>query len=167
MGSSRRCAGAASTRTRAFLDVLATDQFDAAIIVLGEAHCAGHEAWGDERVLLDAYGDVDAQVAQIVAGAGPDTTVITFSLLGMGANYDGSYLLDAVLPRLDGNPRPRAWRVRSRGIRDRRYWVVPADLAATGIRCNLVGREPDGTVQPGTDFDRVRDELRDALPRAS
>ena len=45
----------------------------------------------------------------------------------------------------------------------RRYWVVPADLAATGVRCNVVGREPYGRVAPGADFDRVCAELRDAL----
>ena len=86
-----------AARTSAFLGVIAVAEFDAAIIVIGEAHCAGHEAWGDERVLLDAYHDVDTQVARIVADAGPDATVIVFSLLGMGPTYDGMYLLDAVL----------------------------------------------------------------------
>jgi predicted AlkP superfamily phosphohydrolase/phosphomutase len=152
-----------AARTRTFLDVLATDEFDAAIVVLGESHCAGHVAWGDDRVVLDAYRDVDAQVAQIVASAGADATVIVFSLLGMGPNRDGSYLLDAVLQRLDGKVRGWARRARSPDVRHRRYWVVPADLAATGIRCNVVGREPGGRVQPGADFDRVCDELRDAL----
>jgi predicted AlkP superfamily phosphohydrolase/phosphomutase len=81
----------------------------------------------------------------------------------MGPNHDGSYLLDAVLQRLDGDARSRPRRARARALSERRYWVVPADLAATPIRCNLVGREPRGTVQPGPDFDRVCDELRDAL----
>lgn len=41
--------------------------------------------------------------------------------------------------------------------------MVPADLAATAVRLNVVGREPRGTVEPGADFDRVCAELHDAL----
>ena len=165
--------------------------------MIGEVHCAGHEAWPDHTVLLEAYRDADTQVAQIVDAVGPDTTVLAFSLLGMGTNYDGMFLLDAVVRRLDpvdgsrpiGSPgamqrtykwarrtlptwalraTPRAARrvafdARSREMSQRRYWVVPADLAATGVRCNVVGREPYGRVAPGADFDRVCAELRDAL----
>jgi predicted AlkP superfamily phosphohydrolase/phosphomutase len=41
--------------------------------------------------------------------------------------------------------------------------VVPADLAATAVRCNVVGREPRGTVEPGAELDHVCGGLRDAL----
>ncbi len=52
-------------------------------------------------MLLEAYRDADTQVAQIVDAVGPDATVLAFSLLGMGTNYDGMFLLDAVVRRLD------------------------------------------------------------------
>ena len=94
-------------RTRAFLDSLADDEFDAAIIVIGEVHCAGHEAWPDHTVLLEAYRDADTQVAEVVDAVGPDATVLAFSLLGMGTNYDGMFLLDAVVRRLDPVDRSR------------------------------------------------------------
>ena len=186
-----------AARTRAFLDVIAHDDFDVAIIVIGEAHCAGHQAWHDQDVVLDAYRDVDTQVAEIVAAVGPDAVVIVFSLLGMGPNREGMYLLDAVLRRLDPvdaarpvgessalqraywwtqakvpgwvrHVAPRAARrvvtdLRTREVSKRRFWVVPADLPATPVRCNVVGREPRGTVEPGADFDRVCAELRDEL----
>jgi predicted AlkP superfamily phosphohydrolase/phosphomutase len=186
-----------AARTRAFLDVLAHDDFDVAIVVIGEAHCAGHQAWHDPSVVLDAYRDVDIQVAEIVAAAGLDAIVVAFSLLGMGPNREGMYLLDAVLRRLDpveaSRPigdtgvmqRTHAWvranvpgwarraapgaarrvvtDLRTRDVSRRRYWVVPADLAATAVRCNVVGREPRGTVEPGADFDHVCADLREAL----
>ena len=159
-------------RTRAFLDSVADDEFDAAIIVIGEVHCAGHEAWPDHTVLLEAYRDAHAVASP---STGRDRTG---SPGGMGADHGGMHLPTRSAADRDGDARrvPRAGQrghgldggvvafdARSREMSQRRYWVVPADLAATGVRCNVVGREPYGRVAPGADFDRVCAELRDAL----
>jgi len=186
-----------AARTRAFVDVVEHADFDAAIIAIGEAHCAGHQAWHDQSVMLDAYRDADAQVGEIVTAVGPDAVVIVFSLLGMASSHDGTLLLDAILRRLDPAAatrpsgvtssvrRAHEWaranvpaRVRrsvprsarrvagellTRDLSRRTFWVVPTDLAATAVRCNVVGREPRGTVEPGAEFERVCRVVGDAL----
>jgi predicted AlkP superfamily phosphohydrolase/phosphomutase len=46
----------------------------------------------------------------------------------------------------------------------RAYCTFTSDY--TGISINQVGREPDGVVQPGHEYEQVREDLRDALLQA-
>ena len=47
--------------------------------------------------------------------------------------------------------------------RTRAFWL-PTDLEGC-IRVNLKGREPQGTVEPGAEFERVLDELTRGVQR--
>jgi predicted AlkP superfamily phosphohydrolase/phosphomutase len=42
---------------------------------------------------------------------------------------------------------------------DQPWFVVPNNTACSGIRINLIGREPQGVVAPGAEFDRVCERL--------
>jgi predicted AlkP superfamily phosphohydrolase/phosphomutase len=129
------------------------------------------------------YIALDAAVGRLLERAGAGTTVIVFSPLGMGANYTGEPLLDEILLRLDGpdaaRPRQRIarleslWRrvpfsIRQRAhhrldwarrrahyvaTRRRRCFVLPHNEISGAIRVNLVGREPDGVIHPGAEYD--------------
>jgi len=45
----------------------------------------------------------------------------------------------------------------------RRFFEVKANDATGGIRINVVGRESNGLVEPGEDYDRLCEELEEAL----
>jgi predicted AlkP superfamily phosphohydrolase/phosphomutase len=67
------------------------------------------------------YRDVDTHLGSLIDAAGPDATVVAFSLIGMGPNHSGTHLLPDVLARLDT-------------AAPRRYTVLPLDLRTSGIR---------------------------------
>ncbi|MEX0803552.1 MAG: alkaline phosphatase family protein [Candidatus Binatia bacterium] len=179
-----------------YLDQARWDLFMAAF---ADAHCAGHQFWAlhdpthprhDAAVaadlgdpLRDIYVALDAAVGRVLERAGYDTTVFVLASHGMGAHYDGTFLLDSVLQRLEGEkPRSggplierlqRSWhfvpgflRVRLAPIADRVYdrlratgrarrkaFVVPTNDNCAGIRFNVLGREPQGKIKPGAEYD--------------
>jgi predicted AlkP superfamily phosphohydrolase/phosphomutase len=111
----------------------------------------------------------------------------------MGAHYDGTFLLRDIVRRLQaqaGRRRaphaaalrwlwrklPAAARTRSRGalapvlrqvdiaeMKDRDYFAVPTNDNCGGIRINLKGREPEGRVSPGAEYDRLCGDLANDL----
>jgi predicted AlkP superfamily phosphohydrolase/phosphomutase len=143
--------------------------------------------------LRDVYQALDAAVGRLVDAAGPDATVVVFSSHGMGAHHDGTFLLEDVLRRLDGvrdarhaaalEAVRRAWRrapavlrrrlqpladrtydaARGTDRARRRFFQVPTNDNAAGIRLNLVGREPQGRVRRGAEADAVCAELEREL----
>jgi predicted AlkP superfamily phosphohydrolase/phosphomutase len=174
--------------------------------VFAETHCVGHSCWhhhdpthpdhdaasaasvGD--MVEHVYRDVDTRLAELIAAAGEDTTVVVFSLLGMGPNYSGVHLLEEVLERLDASagrtppatsrlarwlkartpnplrrfvPKKVSHVTRRATAGTRRCWVLQTDLPASAVRINLAGREPWGAVAPGPELDAFRDELRREL----
>ena len=185
--------------------------------VFSESHCAGHQFWhfhdpthprhdpalaaelGDP--LLDVYVAIDRAVGRLVSGLDDETTVIFLASHGMGPHYDASFMLDAMLQRLEnpsredphgspgwGRSLPRSlWRSlplalrqslgpdahalqqRLAGIRQatrrshRRFFAVPNNDASGAVRINVVGRERHGLVQPGLEYEKLRDDLRSAL----
>ena len=180
----------AALRADLAIDVMGRAQWDAVVVAFAETHCAGHGLWDEFERVEAVYQAVDAQLGRIIDAAGPTSTVIVFSLLGMGPHNPTDELADAVLQRLAPEPPtsssrsmraveairalvPRAVRVRvpvrvrqvssaarAREFGRRRFWRVPTDLPHTPIRFNVVGREPYGKVAPGSDFDATCDELR-------
>ncbi len=66
---------------------------------------------------------------------------------------------------LDRPGRPGHFTLPEIGVdtRSSRCFVVPNGLAVSGIRLNLAGREPHGTVRPGPEAAALCDELEDAL----
>lgn len=221
----------AAARARLTRHLLGGGEWDFAIQVFSETHCAGHQLWhfhdpahpafdasvtataGD--LVRETYAAVDAAVGEVLAGVGPDTTVVLFSLHGMSYNCGASALLADILVRLgvmkrasspapDGSgaaapPAPRKargwkalltsvyrripegirlplWEWRQRfnqksglgtlmdldpaGSRCFMVWTGPL---FAGIRLNLRGREPEGTLEPGDETERFIAGLRDDL----
>ncbi len=180
----------AALRTDFAIDVMGRAHWDALVLTFAETHCAGHGLWDDFERVGAVYRAVDTQLGRIIGAAGPSSTVIVFSLLGMGPNNPTDELADAVLHRLAsetpeslsrsrrvlesvGARVPRGIRVRlparirsmssdarAREFGSQLFWRVPTDLPHTPIRLNVAGREPYGKIAPGSDFDATCDELR-------
>jgi predicted AlkP superfamily phosphohydrolase/phosphomutase len=112
---------------------LSRDRWDVFAVAFGDSHCAGHQFWflhdpahpkhdphlaaeiGDP--LRDVYAAIDAGIGRILEAAGPGTRVIVLASHGMGPHYDGTFLLDEVLRRLEAGPRAGA---SSGGLREPR-----------------------------------------------
>lgn len=181
--------------------VLADGPWDLVMAVFADSHCAGHQFWhvhdprhpkhdaavarvlGDP--LKDVYRALDNAIGELVAKADANTGLIVFSSHGMGAHYDGTFLLRDIVRRLQaqaGRRRgphvaalrrfwrrlPTSMRRRSVGalsplkrnvdvaeMKDRDYFALPTNDNCGGIRVNLKGREPRGRVSPGREFDRL------------
>jgi len=137
----------------------------------------------------DVYIALDSAVGRLLEYAGADTTVMIQCTHGMSAHFDATYLLDEVLRRLEGRPAPAArvlldrarklWKklpVRvtesvgglARAVNRlpdaddrsaRACFAVPTNANSAGVRLNLAGREPNGTLQPGAEADAFVDRL--------
>jgi predicted AlkP superfamily phosphohydrolase/phosphomutase len=198
-----------ATKRRLVADVLEREQWDCVVAVFSESHCVGHQCWhvhdpshqrhdpdvrrrvGDP--IRDVYVALDAAIGQLLDHADPATEVFILGSHGMRPHYDATFLLDAMLRRIESpgarleRPRAapiaaRAWRWMPRGVRwllsplrgpvkarlqaqearlggddvaSRRYFAVPNNDACGGVRVNLAGREPNGTVRSGADFDAM------------
>ena len=188
--------------------------WDFAIVAFSATHRGGHKLWNDAGVdgdvpahlraefddaLRQVYVAADAAVARLVAEAGPGTTVMVFSVHGMGENVCRTEILTELLARvLAGGPPPAAkkggiakrlrelvpnrWRheVKRRlplALQDRltsfwrlgradwsrtRAFPVVADLQGY-VRINLRGREAEGIVAPGAEYDALCDEIAEGL----
>jgi predicted AlkP superfamily phosphohydrolase/phosphomutase len=106
----------AKTRGQLTQHLLETQEWDFAIQVFSETHCAGHQLWhfhdtqhpafdatsfqdsGD--LLRDVYMAVDTAVGNILKGLDPGTSVILLTLHGMSHVCGGSLLLPGILERL-------------------------------------------------------------------
>ncbi len=176
-----------------------------------ETHCAGHQFWHvhdpghpkhDPRVakalgdpLLDVYRAIDSAIGELIAMLGKETPVLVHATHGIGPHYDGTYLLDDVLRRLEGGKPPPAsflrrgsmwlrrtfpWRrllpaaLRDRGRaaavrlehnarttdrRRRAFFQITTNNNCAGVRINLRGRDPDGKVAPGAEYEAQCDAL--------
>lgn len=133
--------------------------------------------------VLEVYREIDAGVGRIVAAAGQGATVMLFAGPGMGPNFSGNYLVDEILHRLEHGPvrvaagglelLRRGWRKLPLKLRKkfrhagsgagdaliaqlrsrRKCFTVPHNDLAAAIRVNVVGREPNGLVRPGAEYD--------------
>ena len=139
--------------------------------------------------IKDVYVALDAALAALLARAG-EATVVVFTGPGMGPHYTANDTLDTILCHLEGRrPVPRAaarktlksvcqralpGTVRKRigtlfhtvtrnGKEYRKCFAVRHNLDSGAIRINLVGREPNGQVRPGTDYDTFCDQLTQDL----
>ena len=186
-------------------------RWDLLVGIFSECHCAGHHFWHLHDVahpkhdpqlvaalgnpLRDVYRAVDAALGRLIAMVGSDVHVLVYSSHGMGPHYDGTFLLDEVLRRLDGvAPPPSRWlrdwsvwlrhalpwrhllptRMRLSGrklareleestlVRDRRrrtYFQIATSSVFGGIRINLRGREPEGKIAPGAEYEALCNAL--------
>jgi len=170
-------------RTDLALEWLRQERWDFFLAVFAESHCIGHHFWHlhdpthpfHDRDAARALGNpvravhrsLDAALGRLLAACAPDTTVIVFSLMGMGSHFMGTArLVDEVLRRLDerwGGGGMREWPRRLLGwlgarpspaagadpdVGGRNAFAVHTNSVASAIRVNLVGREPRGRIRP-------------------
>ncbi len=180
----------------AFACELLEENWDLFLIVFKEAHCIGHQAWhlldpaggthslgSSANSVQRIYQALDRAIGEIARRAGPETTLIVFSNLGMAANYTGEHLLDEVLRRLEskiatpwqrtrlaGRRAPRKLRALIRGGAEsnltpanRLAFQVAHNEISGAIRINLFGREPAGIVLPGEEYERICSLLTEEL----
>jgi predicted AlkP superfamily phosphohydrolase/phosphomutase len=105
-----------SARERLTASLLQAQDWDFAIQVFSETHCAGHQLWHfhDPRhpafeaaatqamgdLLREVYRAVDASIGGIVSVVGDETAVVVLALHGMSHTCGGSLLLPEILERL-------------------------------------------------------------------
>jgi predicted AlkP superfamily phosphohydrolase/phosphomutase len=138
--------------------------------------------------LLQVYKAIDEALGRVLEAAPPQADLLIVLSHGMRAHYDGTHLLAEVLARLDRpslarriiHPAlgplaalaravalPDTLRRRAgsamrgegpRALARRRFFAEPNNTVYGGIRLNLIGREPSGTVAP-EDADRLCAEI--------
>jgi predicted AlkP superfamily phosphohydrolase/phosphomutase len=101
--------------TEASCELMESTGWDLFMVGLGAAHRGGHKLWdlsgvrgnvtaAEEeefnRALLNVYMACDHAVGRMVRSAGEDTTVLVFSLHGMGPNTSCAEWLPAMLERI-------------------------------------------------------------------
>jgi predicted AlkP superfamily phosphohydrolase/phosphomutase len=103
-------------KRRMILDTLEQGEWDALLAVFSESHCVGHQCWHlhDEtharhdpaltarigNPIRDVYAAIDAAMGEILDHArGAD--VVVLGSHGMRAHYDGTFLLDEMLRRIE------------------------------------------------------------------
>jgi predicted AlkP superfamily phosphohydrolase/phosphomutase len=135
------------------------------------------------------YMAIDAALGRLLDAMDENVTVLVFSGIGMGPNYSGNFLLDqflrlrefgAIPPKrsVDGIRRayrrmaPAPLRNLLLGVaaktderliandRSRRsYFYLPHNEISGAVRINLKGREENGKIEPGLEYDRLCEEL--------
>lgn len=139
------------------------------------------------------YVALDTAIGKLLEVAGPDVKVVVFTGPGIETNDNANHLLDEILRRIEGLPpreakqktspvRALARKFLPSGLRGvltktagatgvnlsgeqskRKFYLVPNNENAGAVRINLVGREPQGQVQPGAEFDAVCESLTTEL----
>ncbi|MFB2935946.1 alkaline phosphatase family protein [Aerosakkonemataceae cyanobacterium BLCC-F154] len=103
-------------------DFLNQGEWDLFLTVFSESHCVGHQCWSlhdpthpkSDRAIADAVGDpikdvyiaLDAAVGRLLQEVGEETTVFVLASHGMGPHYDGTFMLDDILCRLENVKTP-------------------------------------------------------------
>jgi predicted AlkP superfamily phosphohydrolase/phosphomutase len=149
------------------------------------------EVLGDP--LRTCYAAADRALERMICAAGPDAAIMVLAGPGMMRLVSANTAIEEIARRLDlGEKAPRTsaeqakYAYRSfmpepfrrgmapfaRAVRRtfvdsvyarRRFFGIPHNDNSACIRINMKGREPLGVVEPGADFDRVVDELRQNL----
>ena len=151
-------------------ELLAREPWDLLVVVFKESHCAGHQCWPPGPDLREIYAALDSSIARLLQFAGPDTTVLVFSNLGMRANHTGNHLLDRILRRLERRLMSRRDHARiaadvfkhralsrlgcpaaTRRHRLRHAFALDHNEISGAVRINLAGREPEGRIKPGAE----------------
>ncbi len=97
-----------------FLDQGGWDLF---LTVFSESHCVGHQCWNlhdpthpkYNKALVDVVGNpikdvyiaIDKAIGKLLEQVDQETTVFVLASHGMGPHYDGTFLLDDILCRLE------------------------------------------------------------------
>ncbi len=137
----------------------------------------------------EIYRSLDTALGSLLERTDEETFVVFLAGPGMQGNYGANFLLDRVLRHLDAGQEEtrvatvdrlqKIWRKIPVKLRDlakpfgegfltsergrRRYFAVPHNEVSGAIRINLAGREPEGRVQPGAEYDALCDALIEDL----
>jgi predicted AlkP superfamily phosphohydrolase/phosphomutase len=227
-GFRERLLAAVTKKTQVVKWLIEREAWDLLLVVFAETHPAGHYFWhlhdpsyiahphgaaGPlQHALRDVYVALDRALGDILQSVDANTTVFLVSGDGMGPNYSGSHLLNALLRRMDllkmhgdhgsqpdsapeGSDRsrrhptevlstlrqliPAHWRVAisqallphqvkerlslrwlTAGINWQHTRAFLISNANEGyIRVNLQGREPQGVVEPGREYEGLCEEI--------
>jgi predicted AlkP superfamily phosphohydrolase/phosphomutase len=190
--------------------------WDLFLLGFAAAHRGGHQLWDLTGVagevppnqvnevkdaLKQVYIACDKAIGRLIEKAGDDTTVLVFSLHGMGPNASRSELLREMLDRILAENNPSAepapanrlskklrtllpirfrswvknrlpitlqdrltlfWRTGGIDWRSTRAFAAFCDLDGY-IRINLKGREAQGIVEPGKEYDDLCEHISNGL----
>ncbi|MEM6433612.1 MAG: alkaline phosphatase family protein [Cyanobacteria bacterium P01_D01_bin.115] len=108
------------TKTELSRHFLNQGDWDLFLTVFTESHCMGHQCWNlhdrhhpkhDAAIaavvgdpLLSVYTAIDRGIGELLAEVDDETAVFVFTSHGMGPHYDGTFLLDDILARLEQTP---------------------------------------------------------------
>lgn len=130
--------------------------WDLLFVTFGEPHGAGHYLWHlsdpeyprqpedeglvGQPMLRDVYAAVDEAIGQLIAEAGPNTSIFVTSPDGMGANYSGCQLMPSLLNRMDlfngrGIGTDTSTRQTSAGLMQALRNAIPLELRQAVTRC--------------------------------
>jgi predicted AlkP superfamily phosphohydrolase/phosphomutase len=190
------------------LELARGESWEFFLTVFAATHRSAHKLWGPEELKGDAspgeievfnqalhrvYIECDRSVGRLAEMAGGETTLMVFSLHGMGSNTSRYTILPEMLKRVlnGGDPGthsqplmqtlkrmrqavPSSWRYKIKhrlpvGIQDRlgMFWRMgDIDWSQTTafsmisdlqgfIRINLKGREMQGIVEPGAEYESL------------
>lgn len=169
----QECVVGAGTKGRLARWLRDTTKWDFYLAVFGECHRGGHIMWRDhdevhahvpKGALLEVYRAVDAAVGAVLEGVDTETTtVVVFSLHGMGHNFSQEHFVRRALDRINASYR-REVPTRDDSALPRRGLIralresIPAPLqhgiaraVPVGVRDWVVGREVIG----GLEWDRT------------
>jgi hypothetical protein len=136
--------------------------------------------------------ETDAAVGSFLDRAGPDAVALVLVLGGIGPTNTWSHMVDKIISHIeDGESHKRniygqlglVWSVQPPWLtskilplksylrefylgntrRRRRAFAMPLNEESGAIRINLRGREPNGVVEPGKEYQTLVEELRDSL----
>ena len=148
-------------------------KWDFYLAVFGECHRAGHILWRDNDevhahvpgdALLEVYQAVDAAIGMVLDGVDMDaTTVVVFSLHGMGPNFSQEHITRRAMDRINSNflsdvGTQNQFSISRRGLVRALRESVPSSLqhaiarsVPVGVRDWVVSREVTG----GLDWNRT------------
>jgi predicted AlkP superfamily phosphohydrolase/phosphomutase len=195
-------------KTKLATSLMKEADWDHFLLVYDDGHHVGHYTWhvhdpdhpDHDPVLRERIGSpledvclaLDTALQTILENLEPDCVFTLFVSHGIGPNYHATYILDAILRRLEGvrpgrgrpvNSLRALWRAMPVSLnwlltpvqnaarnallepdrRRRKAFLLPATDDAGLIRINLAGREPRGLIQPGADYARFCDSLEEDL----
>jgi predicted AlkP superfamily phosphohydrolase/phosphomutase len=156
------------------------------------SHPRRGNATGAEDPLASMLMELDSTVGKLVAGVDKDCTIVVISISGIGPNYHWSHLVDPILRRIDNpvdasggtykllrtlwNRIPHPVQRSLYGLRhslretmlerDRskqRAFALPLNERSGAVRINLAGREPNGLVAEGAEYDAVCEDLSEVF----
>ena len=165
----RECVIGAGTKGRLARWLRDSTKWDFYLAVFGECHRGGHILWRDhdevhahvpKGALLEVYQAVDAAVGELLEGVDTNTTtVVVFSLHGMGYNFSQEHFVrrtmdrinasyDRAVPTQDNSPSSQTGLIRA--LRE----SIPASLqhriargVPVGVRDWVVAREVTGGLE--------------------